>query len=126
MARTRDRSGSALSARGSTSKWRRIRQAVLDAAAWQCQIIDDTGQLCGAYADHCGHIIARSDWPPGAPGIDSWGNLRAECKHHSDSLGGWTIANQHRGWGNRPRAPAASYAPPAPAPEPEYERFVIR
>jgi hypothetical protein len=92
------RSGSPaeLDRRGNSPTWKRIRRAVLGAANWTCQVSDDvTGQPCGAPATVCGHIISRADWP-GGPGIDSWSNLRAECRRHSDA-GGARIANRRRG-----------------------------
>jgi len=58
---------SALTAAGSTPRWRRTRAAILDRDRWRCQ-------LCGRPATTVGHIRARRDG-----GDDRWSNLRAEC-----------------------------------------------
>ena len=64
---------SALSRRGSTSRWRRIREAILIRDHNTCQKVVD-GHLCGAYADTVGHIVRRENG-----GGDDPVNLRAEC-----------------------------------------------
>lgn len=64
---------SALTRRGSTARWRRIRAWVLERDHHTCQKIVD-GHLCGAYADTVGHIVRREH-----DGGDDPGNLRAEC-----------------------------------------------
>jgi len=64
---------SALSRRGSTSRWRRIREAILIRDHNTCQKVID-GHLCGAYADTVGHIVRRENG-----GNDDPANLRAEC-----------------------------------------------
>lgn len=68
---------SALTARGSTRVWRRIRRAVLDRDGWRCQwpVGED---VCGARAVTAGHIIRRAEG-----GTDALTNLRAECAHHN-------------------------------------------
>src|SRR5213079_2788552 len=63
---------SALSRRGSTSRWRRIREAILIRDRSICRKVVD-GHLCGAYADTVGHIVRRENG-----GTDDPANLRAE------------------------------------------------
>ena len=65
---------SALTRRGSTSRWRRIREAVLQRDRHICRKVVD-GHLCGAYANTVGHIIRREHG-----GGDEPENLRAECE----------------------------------------------
>lgn len=65
---------SALSARGSTRRWRRIRAAILLRDHHTCQAFRD-GHLCGAKATTVGHIVRREHG--GGDGAD---NLRAECE----------------------------------------------
>lgn len=64
---------SALTARGSTSRWRRIREWILERDAYTCQALVD-GHRCGAPATTVGHIVRREHG--GGDGSD---NLRAEC-----------------------------------------------
>ena len=64
---------SALTARGSTARWRRIREAILLRDRHICLKIRD-GHVCGAYADTVGHIVRREHG-----GGDEPANLRAEC-----------------------------------------------
>lgn len=72
---------SALTKRGSTRRWRKIRRAVLVRDGYSCRV--PVGErLCGAYATDAGHIVARS-----AGGSDDPANLRAECAHHNRSAG---------------------------------------
>jgi 5-methylcytosine-specific restriction endonuclease McrA len=76
---------------GSTTAWRRTRARILHRDHYRCQYPVDGG-ICGARATVAGHIIARSQWPPGQPGVDADTNLRAECKRHSDK-GGAELTN---------------------------------
>ena len=64
---------SALTRRGSTARWRRIRAWVLERDRNVCQKIVD-GHVCGAYADTVGHIVRREHG-----GGDEPANLHAEC-----------------------------------------------
>jgi hypothetical protein len=64
---------SALTRRGSTSRWRRIREAILVRDRNICRKVLD-GHLCGAYADTVGHIVRRENG-----GGDDPANLQAEC-----------------------------------------------
>jgi len=64
---------SALTARGSTARWRRIRDWILERDGHTCHAIVD-GHVCGARATTVGHIIRREHG--GGDGSD---NLRAEC-----------------------------------------------
>lgn len=64
---------SALTARGSTSRWRRIREWILERDGHTCQALVD-GHVCGASATTVGHIMRREHG--GGDGSD---NLRAEC-----------------------------------------------
>lgn len=64
---------SALTARGSTRRWREIRAWVLHRDRYRCRaIVDD--HRCGARATTVGHIIRREHG-----GSDAVSNLRAEC-----------------------------------------------
>ena len=65
---------SALTRRGSTRRWRRIRDWVLTRDHHICQKVVD-GHLCGAYATTVGHITRREH-----DGGDAADNLRAECE----------------------------------------------
>lgn len=77
---------SALRPGGSTTRWRKIRRQVLDrdgwACRWPCPTDLDPDALCGAYADTCGHIVARHHG-----GGDELTNLRAECRRHNLGAG---------------------------------------
>lgn len=64
---------SALTARGSTRRWRKIRDWILERDDHVCQHPVD-GHRCGAPATTAGHIIRREHG--GGDGSD---NLRAEC-----------------------------------------------
>jgi HNH endonuclease len=64
---------SALTARGSTSRWRRIREWILERDGHVCQAPVD-GHVCGSPATTVGHIVRREHG--GGDGSD---NLRAEC-----------------------------------------------
>jgi len=76
---------------GSSRRWRKLRELVLIRDEFTC-LVPVEGGLCGARASHAGHIVARSQWPAGQPGIDDLSNLRAECARHS-SRGGALIRN---------------------------------
>lgn len=65
---------SALTARGSTARWRRIRDWILERDGHTCRAPVD-GHVCGAPATTVGHIIRREHG--GGDGSD---NLRAECE----------------------------------------------
>lgn len=82
---------SALTRRGSTSRWRRIREAILIRDRHTCRKVVD-GHLCGAYADTVGHIVRRENG-----GNDEPANLRAECGPCN--------------YGERPTPPAAVVRP---------------
>jgi hypothetical protein len=77
---------SALGPNGSSRLWRKLRRLVLDRDGWSCRFPVEGG-LCGAYARVAGHIVARSEWPAGVPGVDDPANLRAECDRHSSRAG---------------------------------------
>jgi hypothetical protein len=64
---------SALTSRGSTARWRRIRDWILERDGHTCHAIVD-GHRCGAHATTVGHIVRREHG--GGDGSD---NLRAEC-----------------------------------------------
>ncbi|GAB3251307.1 hypothetical protein GCM10027425_09170 [Alteromonas gracilis] len=101
---------SALTARGSTRRWRRIRAAVLQRDGWQCQapgqVVGRIGAwaaalapstwprnaegralVCGAYADTADHVVRRHD-----SGTDDLRNLRALCTKHNSGRGERTDA----------------------------------
>lgn len=65
---------SALTARGSTRSWRRLRAFVLDRDGHRCRVPLPDGRECGQYATHADHIITRADG-----GTDDPDNLRAAC-----------------------------------------------
>lgn len=65
---------SALRPSGSTSRWRRIRAAVLRRDDYRCQAPAPTGVACGRPATTAGHIVPRDQG-----GTDHPDNLRAEC-----------------------------------------------
>jgi hypothetical protein len=68
---------SALSRRGSTRAWRRIRDAILIRDGHRCQMIRD-GQRCGATATDVNHKVRRADAPRGFA-VDAPSNLEAAC-----------------------------------------------
>ena len=63
----RTRTKSALTARGSTRHWRKIRQEVLDRDDHVCH-------WCGKHATQADHLIARAEG-----GLDDADNLVASC-----------------------------------------------
>lgn len=71
---------SALSPRGSTRAWRRIRLLVLERDAFACRFTDPDrpGGICGAYANHVHHIDPRA-----AGGTDDPRLLAAACAKHN-------------------------------------------
>lgn len=69
---------SALTARGSTRRWRRIRRLILERDGYRCRVPLAGGQLCGAYAEHVDHVRRRVDG-----GTDDPANLRAACAPHN-------------------------------------------
>lgn len=73
---------SALTATGSTARWRRIRVAVFARDGRVCQVPLADGEICGDYAATVGHIRARLDG-----GADTFANLRAECARHNYTAG---------------------------------------
>lgn len=89
---------SALTAAGSTRRWRRIRAYVLDRDGWRCQLPADDrpGELCLDLAGHVDHIVARVNG-----GTDEPDNLRAACATH----------NLRRGSGDTSASPARSSRP---------------
>lgn len=70
---------SALTRRGSTRRWRTIRDAILRRDGFRCQMIRD-GARCGRPAGDVNHKIRRADAPPGFP-LDAASNLEAACTH---------------------------------------------
>lgn len=96
--------GSALTARGSTRRWRRLRLWVLNRDGWLCQArgtvpaewgswasiyagedwprIGGRPAVCGRYADHADHVDGRA-----GGGDDDVSNLRATCPDHNLSKG---------------------------------------
>lgn len=87
---------SALTTRGSTRRWRRVRVYVLLRDGERCQVPDELGRLClapamvaGPLAGHVDHIIPRSQG-----GTDDPANLRAACEP----------CNLRRGAGRQPVA----------------------
>lgn len=62
---------SALTDKGSTTAWRRVRAYVLARDGHRCQA---RGPQCLGIATTCGHIVPRIDG-----GNDRLDNLRAEC-----------------------------------------------
>lgn len=67
---------SALTSKGSTTQWRKIRARVLKRDGHLCQ-------MCGAVATHCDHIIPRR-----LGGSDSMDNLQSLCKRCNLAKGG--------------------------------------
>jgi 5-methylcytosine-specific restriction endonuclease McrA len=83
---------SALTPRGSTRRWRRIRRFVLDRSierhgAQICEYPVAGSRICGAPATDADHIIPRKLWPAGRPGVDHPDNLRAACVRHNRRAG---------------------------------------
>jgi hypothetical protein len=69
---------SALTRRGSTRRWRLIRDAILRRDGFRCQMIREDGQRCGATATDVNHKIRRADAPRNFP-VDAPSNLEAAC-----------------------------------------------
>lgn len=63
---------SALGDNGSNARWRKIRQRILKRDGHRCV-------YCGALARSVDHVIPRSSWPEGVPGVDDPANLVAAC-----------------------------------------------
>ena len=91
---------SALSAAGSTTRWRRIRLAVFARDGRVCQVPLADGRICGRAASTIGHIVPRMHG-----GDDRWSNLRAECAYHNYRVGSLLRArraavldHRARGW----------------------------
>lgn len=92
---------SALTARGSTRRWRRIRLIILARDSSTCQVPAASGpppgigswahvrnypHVCGRYATHVDHAEqARAGQHPAAP--DDLDDLRALCADHNLSKG---------------------------------------
>jgi hypothetical protein len=68
---------SALTRRGSTRRWRQIRDAILRRDGFRCQMIRD-GARCGRTATDVNHKVRRADAPRNFP-IDAPSNLEAAC-----------------------------------------------
>jgi 5-methylcytosine-specific restriction endonuclease McrA len=64
--------GSALQGRGTTERWRKLRRRVLERDGYSCA-------YCGARANSVDHVVPRSAWPDGEPGVDDLANLVACC-----------------------------------------------
>jgi len=69
---------SALTRRGSTRHWRRIRDVILLRDGHRCQMTMPNGERCGATATDVNHKVRRADAPRGFP-IDAPSNLEAAC-----------------------------------------------
>ncbi len=65
---------SALGARGSTRRWRRIRLVVLARDSYRCRVPTERGTPCGRPATHVDHVTPRH-----LGGDDELDNLRAAC-----------------------------------------------
>jgi len=68
---------SALTRRGSTRRWRQIRDAILRRDKFRCQMIRD-GARCGRPATDVNHRVRRADAPRGFL-VDAPSNLEAAC-----------------------------------------------
>jgi 5-methylcytosine-specific restriction endonuclease McrA len=79
--------------------WAKIRRAAMDRDGWSCQWVRvDTGELCGAHASDCDHII---------PGDDhSLTNLQALCSYHHRSKS----SSEGRAAQDTDRAPGGRYS----------------
>lgn len=77
-------SGSSLTARGSTRRWRRIRRLVLERDRYACRFVvdEETGRTCGAFASHVHHVDGRAN---GAD--DNPDRLAAACGPHNLAQG---------------------------------------
>lgn len=75
---------SALTPRGSTRAWRRIRAYVLERDRYACQFLvpANPGGICGAYATHVHHTDPRE-----SGGSDDPANLAAACADHNLTKG---------------------------------------
>jgi hypothetical protein len=82
---------SALSKRGSTRRWRKIRAAVLARDRHTCQ-------CCGAPATEVDHIIGRREWALSdrKGWVDSPGNLAASCLPCNRAKGGGFFSDGDR------------------------------
>lgn len=67
-------------AKGSTRRWRKLRQAVLERDNERCQVIVNAalGLRCDRRATTAGHLIPRAHG-----GKDRLDNLQAECTQHN-------------------------------------------
>ena len=72
---------SALKDNGSTSRWRKIRQRILERDQYTCQI-------CGMEGNTVDHILARS-----SGGDDNESNLQCLCSRCNSSKGGINRSN---------------------------------
>lgn len=109
---------SALTARGSTRRWRRIRVLVLGRDSSTCQVPGKDGpppgpgswaqarghrHVCGRYATHVDHAEAtRRNMRPDA--VDNLDDLRATCAAHNLSKGAKSAAE----FDNQAATPAAA------------------
>lgn len=82
----RGRPGSALTAAGSTRRWRRIRSYVLNRDGWACRVlVDEAGEVVEA---------PRPPTPPAGADDPAW--LRAACPAHNLSRGASETDNRRR------------------------------
>lgn len=65
-------SGSALGGKGTTARWSKLRRRILKRDGYVCA-------YCQGRADSVDHVIPRSAWPDGEPGVDDPANLVAAC-----------------------------------------------
>ena len=80
---TLHRVASALTSRGSTWRWRKIRAAILTRDRYACR-------YCGEYANTVDHVTPRS-----RGGDDSWANLNAACQKCNRAKGARPGPDQH-------------------------------
>lgn len=106
-----------------SAAWRRVRLLVLDRAGGRCEVVE-RGVRCARQAVVCGHIVPRVLSLVGPDGrldpehLDP-ANLRAECKHHSDSSGARLGNMLRRGRGGRDERPRL------PRPDAEADRRAV-
>lgn len=80
---------SALTSRGSTRAWRRLRALRLELDGHTCRFFDPaTGRECGAFATHVHHVAGRAaaEEQLGA-GVDALELLASACARHNLAKG---------------------------------------